>query len=266
MTILRELASDVRAAERTLRRALDAGAIRGERLSAKRVRVGAAEQEWVRRRWPMVAELRAALRTQKDVRLAVLFGSMARMDGVRGSDVDVLVELRDPDPARLAALEELLSLATDRRVQLVRVADARRLPPLFVTAARDGRVLTDRDRLWPSLLAEAQRTEDELEDPDNYLVELVVDGLQLAGLRDPGEALNGPRDLRRLREAGVLAPGNAERLVDLVRIRARMVHEYAELDPDDVHRAVEILIAELPGFERAYIAWVKAGFPASFSG
>ena len=98
---------------------------------------------------------------------------------------------------------------------------------------------------------------------DNYLVELVVDGLQLAGLRDAGEALNGPRDLRRLRDAGVLAQGNAERLIALVRIRARMVHEYAELDPDDVHRAVEILVAELPGFERAYIAWVKAGFPAS---
>jgi len=172
MTVLRELASDVRVGERTLRRALGDGAIRGERLSAKRVRVGAAEQEWVRRRWPIVAELRAALRTQKDVRLAVLFGSMARMDGGQGSDVDVLVELRDPGPERVAAVEELLTVATGRRVQLVRVSDARRLPSLLVTAVRDGRVLTDRDRTWPSLVAEARRTEDELEDPDEVLAGL----------------------------------------------------------------------------------------------
>lgn len=101
---------------------------------------------------------------------------------------------------------------------------------------------------------------------DNYLVELVVDGLQLAGLRDADESSNGPRDLRRLRDAGVLERGQAERLIDLVRVRARMVHEYAELDPDDVHRAVEILVAELPGFERAYVAWVREGFPASPGG
>jgi len=172
MTVLHELASDVGAAERTLRRAVNDGAIRGGRLSPKRVRVAAAEQEWVRRRWPMVATSRAALRTQKDVRLAVLFGSMARMDGGEGSDIDVLVELRRPDPVRLAALEELLGQAAGRRVQMVRVSDARRLPSLLVSAARDGRVLADRDGVWPRLLAEARRTEAELEDPDEVLAAL----------------------------------------------------------------------------------------------
>ncbi len=180
MTVLHELARDVGTSERTLRRALSDGAIRAQRPGPKMVDVTASEQEWVRKRWPLVSDLRASLRTQKDVRMAVLFGSMARMDSHAGSDVDVLVELRNADPLRPAALAEQLELVAGRRVQVVPLASARRLPSLLVAAVREGRVLADRDVIWPLLVEEATRLQATLDDPDELLADLDPSAVEAA--------------------------------------------------------------------------------------
>ncbi len=115
----------------------------------------------------------------------------------------------------------------------------------------------------PDPLNQVHAVERGLDLLDNYLVELTYFGLQLAGLREADEPANSPRDLRRLRDAGVIGRAQADRLIEVVRTRADMVHEYAELDAAKTHRAVEVLVAELPSFARAYVTWVKAGFPAS---
>ena len=103
------------------------------------------------RHWPTVARLRDALRTEPSVRLAVLFGSSARGREHRRSDLDVLIELDAPSGDRQALLEERLSSATGREVQLVFARDAQSSPGLLADALRDGRVLVDRDGLWPQL-------------------------------------------------------------------------------------------------------------------
>ena len=51
----------------------------------------------------LVADLRRALRTEPNVRLAVLYGSLARGDEDAGSDLDLLVSLAEDRP--LAAVK-----------------------------------------------------------------------------------------------------------------------------------------------------------------
>jgi predicted nucleotidyltransferase len=151
MTVLHDIAGELGVSERTLRRAVGEGTIRAERPSSHRLRIGDEERDWVLRHWPTVARLRAALRTEPSVRLAVLFGSQARGREHRRSDLDVLVDLDAASAARLAALEESLSAATEQEVQLVSLRAAEAAPGLMADALRDGRVLVDRDALWPRL-------------------------------------------------------------------------------------------------------------------
>jgi predicted nucleotidyltransferase len=151
MTVLDDLARELGLSERTLRRAVASGAIRAERPSPRRLRLTQAEREWVLRHWPTMARLRQELRTEPSVRLAVLFGSSARGREHPRSDLDLLVELDTPSRDRLAELEERLSSAVGREVQLVSVRDSHASPGVLADALRDGRVLVDRDGLWAPL-------------------------------------------------------------------------------------------------------------------
>ena len=101
----------------------------GERLSARRFRTSLREESYLRAHWPLLRELRDALRTEPNVRLAVLFGSLATDIGGR------------------------LSRRLGREVQLVRLADAERSAVLMATALERGRVLVDRDGRWSQLKA-----------------------------------------------------------------------------------------------------------------
>jgi len=90
---LRTLARHLDVPERTLRRAAAEGLVRGRRTSERRDQTSLSEEAYLRRHWPLLRELRAALRTEPNVRLAVLFGSLASGRGSERSDVDLLVEL-----------------------------------------------------------------------------------------------------------------------------------------------------------------------------
>jgi predicted nucleotidyltransferase len=107
----------------------------------------------LRSQWPLLSTLRDALRTEPNVRLAVLFGSQATGAAVAGSDVDVLVVLSDPSAARLAELSGRVERRLDRDVQFVRIEEAERAPVLMSAALSDGRVLVDREGRWPELRA-----------------------------------------------------------------------------------------------------------------
>ena len=178
MTVLHELAAELRVSERTLRRAVADGTIRAERPSARRLRLSDDEREWVLGHWPTVARLRAELRTEPSVRLATLFGSGARGREHGRSDLDLLVELDAPTPGRLAALEERLSEATGREVQLVGVDRAREEPGLLVDALRDGRVLVDRDGLWRHLKRSERQLRRAAEARDQELIERALQPLE----------------------------------------------------------------------------------------
>jgi predicted nucleotidyltransferase len=110
-----------------------------------------SEREYVRRSWKLLSALRAALRTEHNVRFALLFGSVARGTAAPGSDVDVLVALRDPDLERVVELSTKLTAMTGRHVDVVRLEDAESEPSFLADVIADGRVLVDREVLWPRL-------------------------------------------------------------------------------------------------------------------
>lgn len=159
MTELALLASQVGTSERTLRRAVSEGTLRGKRPSPRQLKLSAAEKEYVLRRWGLLAQLRLALRTEPNVRFALLFGSAARGEDLPGSDVDLLVQMRNPSLARRADLELKLERLLGRLADVIDPKDAASNPLLLADAAREGRVIVDRDDRWTSLRAELEHFE-----------------------------------------------------------------------------------------------------------
>jgi predicted nucleotidyltransferase len=153
MTVLHEVAEEIGAHERTLRRGLSEGLLRGRRPTARTLELGRGEVAYLRAYWPLLRSLRQALRSERSVRLAVLIGSAARGAMRNGSDVDLLVDLADADWRARDRLRERLARAAGRPVDLVTLQAAQRDPLLLDAALGDGRVLVDRDGTWPSLLA-----------------------------------------------------------------------------------------------------------------
>lgn len=157
MNELRLLANQVDTSERTLRRAVNQGALRGTRLSPRRLRLPEAEKRYVADRWPLLAGLREILRTEQNVRFALLFGSMARGDDVDSSDVDLVVEMRDAGLDRIVDLSIKLEDHLGRGVDLLTTEEARGNPSLFADAIAEGRVLIDRENDWEALQASEAR-------------------------------------------------------------------------------------------------------------
>ncbi|MGI8557350.1 MAG: nucleotidyltransferase domain-containing protein [Solirubrobacteraceae bacterium] len=151
------MASNLDVSERTLRRAAAEGLIHGQRLSERRYKTSLREEAYLRQHWTLLSGLRAALRTEPNARLAVLFGSFAKGEESETSDVDVLVSLRDATAAALADLSGRLSDRIGRDVQLVRTEEAERSSTLMADVLAHGRVLVDRDRIWLRLTASRRR-------------------------------------------------------------------------------------------------------------
>jgi len=167
MGVLQELAVNLGAQERTLRRAVAQGTVRADRTGPRRLRLTDDEREYLRAHWPLLSALRRALRTEHGVRLAVLYGSLARGDEDESSDLDLLVALADERPSSLYALgRRLQSAGEDRHVDIARLERVRASAPLLLECAlEDGRVLVDRDRQWdrlredgPQIRARARRS------------------------------------------------------------------------------------------------------------
>jgi predicted nucleotidyltransferase len=151
MTGLALLAEEVGINERTLRRAVNQGTLRGSRPTPRKLELPLREREYVRRSWGLLATLRTALRTEQNVRFALLFGSAAMGVDTPGSDVDVLVDLRDASFERIVDLSTKLTRLVGRPVDVVELKDAEAEPSFLAQIVGDGRVLVDREDLWPRL-------------------------------------------------------------------------------------------------------------------
>jgi predicted nucleotidyltransferase len=157
MTVIDDLAADVGVSVPTIRRAVEIGLIRGTRPSPRKLEVPLAERVYVRRNWPLLSELRRHLRTEKSVRVAVLFGSTARGSAGEDSDIDLAVLLDVDAPSARLALQGRLAEKLGRRVQVTDMRDARASVPLWNGIREDGRVLANRDDVdW--LRVRARRT------------------------------------------------------------------------------------------------------------
>ncbi len=145
---LQELAKGLQVNERTLRRAWALGMVRGTRITPYRLELPLEERIYLRTHWATLGALRSALRTEPNVSLAVMFGSVARGDDDSESDVDLLVALRDPGLLARVALAGRLRKRTRLDLEIVALEDAMRRPSLMIEILRDGRVLVDRDGRW----------------------------------------------------------------------------------------------------------------------
>lgn len=154
---LRALAAELGTTDRTLRRSIEQGLLRVQRPSPRKVDLAVKEREFLRRSWPLLSRLRQGLRTEPSISLAVLFGSTARGEMHAGSDLDILVSLRDGSDKQ--GLTSRLSERFEIDVQLVSLEDARRAPLLLAEVLREGRVLVDRECWWPGLQDERPKVE-----------------------------------------------------------------------------------------------------------
>lgn len=179
MTELALLADEVRTSERTLRRAANRGTIHCRREGPRRISLPASEYEYVRARWPLLGRLIRELRTVPHVRLAVLFGSIARGEERKESDLDILVRFREDTIHVRALVSERLERAVGRRVQLVSIEDA--APLLLADVLHDGRVLVDRESEWPRLKARERHVKREAEAADRKLDQAAWSALEELG-------------------------------------------------------------------------------------
>ncbi len=152
MGAVQELAGKLGAEERTLRRAVSQGTLRCSRSGPRRLRLEVGEREYLEGHWELLAALRQALRSERQVRLAVLYGSVARGDEDSGSDLDLLVSLRDDRASDAFELATRLGPVAGRRVDVARLERVEaRVPLLLERILKEGRVLVDREDAWPLL-------------------------------------------------------------------------------------------------------------------
>jgi predicted nucleotidyltransferase len=148
---LYESAEYLGCSERTLRRYINDGLLTGRKAVHAQLELSQVEEHYLRTHWNTLSALRIALRTERDVRLAVLFGSTARGEDHETSDVDLLIAHRTEDPRALATLRLRLRRTLGRPVDVIGLEQAEAFPSLFVDVLKDGRVLIDRDARWSSL-------------------------------------------------------------------------------------------------------------------
>jgi predicted nucleotidyltransferase len=147
---LQELARDLDANDRTLRRAAAQGTFRARRLGPRRLRLDPGEDDYLRGHWELIAGLRRALRTERGIRLAVLYGSVARGDEDADSDLDLLIS--HAGDSNEVDLDPRLRGVTGRRLDVAFLDRVEVAAPLLLDRVVDeGRVLVDRDRLWLQL-------------------------------------------------------------------------------------------------------------------
>lgn len=163
---LGQTARQLGCSERTLRRYATEGALRGHRLGPHRLELGVGEEEYLRSHWTLLRDLKAFLRTEREIGLAVLFGSAATGQDRAESDVDILIGYRRPGAQSPLALQARLSRTLGRGAHLITLQRVDEAPSLLEAVLREGRVLIDRDGVWESLrvraaeIAGAARTEE----------------------------------------------------------------------------------------------------------
>jgi predicted nucleotidyltransferase len=151
--VLGHTAASVDLSERTLRRYVGDGFLRARKVGAQ-LELPPAEEAYLRSHHELLKGLRASFRTERNVRLAALFGSAATGEDTSESDVDLLVSLREDDFGYFAGLRRRLAESLERPVHVVLLEDARRAPALLADVLSEGRVVIDRDDLWKGLLAD----------------------------------------------------------------------------------------------------------------
>lgn len=149
---LGQVAQRLGCSERTVRRYVREGSLRPRSIVPGRLELSENEQRYLADHWSLLGGLKHALRTERDVRLAVLFGSTATGEDRPDSDLDLLIVRRSSTARARAALSIRLSRSLPKRVHLVDLEQAEFSPALLADVLLEGRPLVDRDGLWGHVL------------------------------------------------------------------------------------------------------------------
>jgi predicted nucleotidyltransferase len=152
MGAIQELEADLAVDGQALRRAVSQGTLRASRDGSRDLQLAPGERDYLRAHWPLLSALRGALLPEDCVRLAVLYGSLARGDEDAGSDLDLLVSLAGDPLSTASELAVRLKRVSGRQVDIAYLAPAEAQTPLLLERILDdGRVLLDRDGQWEQL-------------------------------------------------------------------------------------------------------------------
>lgn len=150
--MLPDIAVQLGADERTLRRAVERGTVRCIRPGPRGLKLAQGEFAYLQSHWKLLRTLTRAFRTEPNVDLAVLYGSTARGAEHRRSDLDILVAFRDETRASTVRLARRLEGHADIAVDVASLAHVRKTSPLLLRQVIDeGRVLVDRANTWEEL-------------------------------------------------------------------------------------------------------------------
>ncbi len=141
--------------DRTLRRLADTGTLRVSRRVGRNRVARPGEEAYLRSHWTLLSDLRSALRTERAVRMAVLFGSVARSADHPESDLDLMVDLGNAPTLRQRwGLRRRLSQKLGRKVDLFVLDDLRSQPEILSPLLDTARPVVDREAAWPELIAQ----------------------------------------------------------------------------------------------------------------
>jgi predicted nucleotidyltransferase len=155
------MASELGCSERTLRRYVNEGLVRGKRRGGRgEIWAPPSEELYLRSHWELLSALRGALRTEPSVSLAVLFGSTATGEERPDSDVDLLIDHATSSMIDVFWLQCRLRERVGKKVHLVLLQDAERSPDLLADVLSEGRVIVNRGHAWDRLMARRRATFD----------------------------------------------------------------------------------------------------------
>ncbi len=167
---LAQVADELGCSERTLRRCAHDGLLRARAITLNGIELADGERRYASEHWELLSRLRRALRTERDVRLAVLFGSVAVGQDLPGSDVDLLVARHSHSSRLRAALSLRLSRVVGRSVHVVDLHQAETSHALLFDVLSEGRPVLDRDGMWSALLSRVDKVRAEAESEDRMLL------------------------------------------------------------------------------------------------
>jgi predicted nucleotidyltransferase len=135
-----------------LYRAVNRGAIRCFRPSPRSLEFPPGEIDYLREHWEILSTLIQAFSTEPNVKLAVLYGSLARGDENSDSDADVLIDFYKEDVTSISSIAMRLGNVLGRSVDIAQLSHIKTgFPLLLLQAIDDGRVMIDKDNMWKGL-------------------------------------------------------------------------------------------------------------------
>jgi hypothetical protein len=91
----------------------------------------------------------------------------------------------------------------------------------------------------------------------NNTVEAVRAGAKLTGLKPTAGMPGTPGIIDAIRADGGFTSRQAETFTELYRTRNGLQHSSPDIEADEVHRQVRLLLGHLPRFVKSYLAWLK---------